>query len=290
MKQEITGYTALYCLLGSPVAHSISPQMYNAAFQALGIDARYLTFDVQPDGLHTAVQGLKTLGVKGFNLTMPLKREMVRFCDRLSPAAEICGAVNTIVNDNGILTGHTTDGIGYILAAKDAGYDLRGEKIVQLGAGGAGISFLVQAALDGVRQIDLFNGHARPELLEIVHQLQTRTRCDVRFHLLADTEALRSALMGADLLLNTTPVGMGPDHLNECLIPDPKWLPKKLIVSDMIYEPMETKLLRIARQRGCATFNGMYMLLYQGAEAFHIWTGRQMPVDEIKKRYFQRGK
>lgn len=290
MKQEITGHTSLYCLLGSPVAHSISPQMYNATFQALGIDARYLAFDVKSDALCDAVKGLRILGVKGFNLTMPLKREMVPFCDRLSPAAEICGAVNTIVHENGTLIGHTTDGIGYILAAKDAGYDLRGKKIVQLGAGGAGTSFLVQAALDGVRQIDLFNGHARPELLEIVRQLQTRTRCDVRFHLLADTDALRGALLGADLLLNTTPVGMGPDHLHESLITDPQWLPEKLVVSDMIYEPMETKLLRIARERGCRTFNGMYMLLYQGAEAFRIWTGRQMPVEEIKKRYFQKGK
>ena len=288
MKQEITGRTALYCLLGSPVAHSISPQMYNATFERLGIDARYLAFDIKSDQLRTAVQGLKTIGVRGFNLTMPLKREMVPYCDRLSPAAEICGAVNTIVNENGILTGHTTDGIGYLLAAKDAGYDLRGKKIVQLGAGGAGTSFLVQAALDGVRQINLFNGHPRPELLEIVRQLQARTRCDVRFHLLADTDALQKALLDADLLLNTTPVGMGPDHLDACLIPDPQWLPQKLVVSDMIYEPMETKLLRIARERGCRTFNGMYMLLYQGAEAFRIWTGTNMPVEEIKKRYFQK--
>ena len=139
MKQEITGHTALYCLLGSPVAHSISPQMHNASFLHHGIDARYLAFDVKPEQLADAINGLKAIGIKGFNLTMPLKREMVPFCDRLSPAAEICGAVNTVINENGILTGTTTDGIGYLLSAKDAaGFDdLHGKKIVQLGAGGA---------------------------------------------------------------------------------------------------------------------------------------------------------
>lgn len=286
MKQEITGHTALYCLLGSPVAHSISPQMHNASFIYHGIDARYLAFDVKPEQLADAVHGLKAIGVKGFNLTMPLKREMVPFCDRLSPAAEICGAVNTIINENGILTGTTTDGIGYLLSAKDAGLDLRGKKMVQLGAGGAGVSTLVQAALDGTAQIDLFNAHARPELLKIVHQLQERTHCDVRFHLLADQDALRQTIAGADLLVNTTPVGMAPDMTGQSLITDPSWFHPNLVVSDMIYEPMETKLLALARQAGCKTFNGLYMLLYQGAASFKIWTGLEMPVEEIKKKYF----
>lgn len=288
MKQEITGHTALYCLLGSPVAHSISPQMHNASFLHHGIDARYLAFDVKPEQLADAVSGLRAIGVRGFNLTMPLKREMVPFCDRLSPAAEICGAVNTVINENGILTGTTTDGIGYLLSAKDAaGFDdLHGKKIVQLGAGGAGVSALVQAALDGAAQIDLFNAHARPELLRIVEQLQTRTRCDVRFHLLADQDALKKAVGQADLLVNTTPVGMAPNLEGQSLITDPGWFHKNLVVSDMIYEPMETKLLALAHQAGCKTFNGLYMLLYQGAAAFKIWTGLEMPVEEIKKKYF----
>lgn len=210
MKQEITGHTAFYCLLGSPVAHSISPQMYNLSFQRAGIDARYLAFDVKESELKTAVDGLRVMGVKGFNLTMPHKRTMVPLCDRLSPAAEICGAVNTVINENGILTGHTTDGIGYILAARDAGYEVRGKRMVQLGAGGAGASALVQAALDGAARIDLFNAHPRPELLRIVGELGRRTRCDVKFHLLSETEELKAALQEADLLVNTTPVGMAP--------------------------------------------------------------------------------
>ena len=288
MKQEITGHTAFYCLLGSPVAHSISPQMYNLSFQRAGIDARYLAFDVKEHELKTAVDGLRVMGVKGFNLTMPHKRTLVPLCDRLSPAAEICGAVNTVINENGILTGHTTDGIGYILAARDAGYEVRGKRMVQLGAGGAGASALVQAALDGAARIDLFNAHPRPELLRIVGELGRRTRCDVRFHLLSETEELKAALQEADLLVNTTPVGMAPQYLGQSLIQDPSWLRPDLIVSDMIYEPRETRLLQMAKERGCRTFNGLYMLLFQGTAAFKIWTGRQMPVEELKKRYFDK--
>ncbi len=288
MKREITGHTALYCLLGSPVAHSISPQMHNASFLYHGIDARYLSFDVKPDMLGKAVDGLRALGVKGFNLTMPLKREVLAYCDRLSPAAEICGAVNTVVNENGVLTGHTTDGIGYIGAARDAGVDIRGKKIVQLGAGGAGVSALVQCALDGARQIDLFNAHPRPELIRITRQLCDRTRCDVRFHLLSERDALKKAIGEADLLVNTTPVGMAPDHAGQSLITEKEWFHKDLVVSDMIYEPMETELLRLAREAGCRTFNGIYMLLYQGVAAFKIWTGKDMPVEEIKRKYFDK--
>ena len=288
MRKEITGRTAFYCLLGSPVAHSISPQMYNFTFAEAGLDARYLAFDVKEGALRAAVDGLKALGVKGFNLTMPLKRPMAALCDRLSAAAEICGAVNTVSFENGILTGHTTDGIGYISAARDAGYEVRGKKMVQLGAGGAGASALVQAALDGAAKIDLFNGHPRPELLRIVGELQKRTRCDVRFHLLSEREALKKALAEADLLVNTTPVGMGPQYLGQSLIEDPAWLRPELIVSDMIYEPRETKLLQIAKGRGCRTFNGLYMLLFQGAAAYKIWTGREMPVEALKKRSFDK--
>ena len=137
MKDRITGHTVLTGLLGSPVAHSISPMMHNESFRQLGLDYAYLAFDVGTDNLKTAVEGLKVLGVRGFNLTMPDKNLMCTYCDKLSPAAELIGAVNTVVNDNGVLTGHTTDGIGYMEAARDAGYDLTGKTMTLLGGGGA---------------------------------------------------------------------------------------------------------------------------------------------------------
>ena len=157
MKDRITGHTVLTGLLGSPVAHSISPMMHNESFRQLGLDYAYLAFDVGTDNLKTAVEGLKVLGVRGFNLTMPDKNLMCTYCDKLSPAAELIGAVNTVVNDNGVLTGHTTDGIGYMEAARDAGYDLTGKTMTLLGGGGAATAICVQAALDGLKEIRVFN-------------------------------------------------------------------------------------------------------------------------------------
>ena len=152
----ITGHTALICLLGSPCAHSISPMMHNASFEALGLDYRYLAFDVNEATLPTAVAGLKVLGARGFNLTMPDKNLMVSLCDDLSTAARIIGAVNTVVNENGRLIGHNTDGIGYMQSVKDAGYDIIDKKMTLLGAGGAATAILVQAALDGLKEISVF--------------------------------------------------------------------------------------------------------------------------------------
>lgn len=287
MSKHTTGHTKLLCLLGSPVAHSISPEMHNEACALLDLDYEYLAFDVTSDRLETAVKGLKELGVCGFNITMPDKNKMAELCDELSPAAQICGAVNTVVNDNGRLIGHTTDGVGYMMSAKDAGCDLTGKHMVQLGAGGAGTAILVQAAMDGLAAIDVFNTRDAfwPRVEGIVAQLNECTGCKVTLHDLADLDDLRTCLGQADLLLNTTPVGMSLIH--GCLIPDPSYFHPGLVVSDVIYEPKETRLLKMAREAGLKTFNGMYMLLYQGAASFRIWTGQEMPAQQIKERYFQ---
>lgn len=284
--KEITGRTGLLCLLGSPVAHSISPQMHNEACRLLGIDMRYLAFDVKTEELETAVKGLVTLGARGFNLTMPLKNKMPELCDELSPAARIGGAVNTVVNDGGKLIGHTTDGIGYMLAARNEGVDLVGKRMVQLGAGGAGTAILIQAAMDGVASIDVFNAKDAfwPRVEGIVKELNEKTSCHVTLYDLKDVESLKRCISQADLLLNTTPVGMS--RVPGCLIPDTSFLHEGLVVSDVIYEPQETELLRMAREAGLKTFNGMYMLLYQGAESFRLWTGCDMPVEAIKEKYF----
>ena len=286
MSRNVTGHTGLLCLLGIPVAHSISPEMHNEACRILDLDYEYLAFDVKPLHLEAAVRGLVNLGVRGFNLTMPDKNDMALLADELSPAAKISGAVNTVVNDNGHLTGHTTDGIGWMRSARDAGVDPVGKKMVQLGAGGAGTAILVQAAIDGVKEIDVFNAHDNfwPRVEHIVAQLNAETQCQVRLHDLKNMEELKSCLQGADILLNTTPVGMS--RIPGCLIPDPSYFHEGLVVADVIYEPKETELLRMAREAGLKTFNGMYMLLYQGAASFELWTGKQMPTEEIKAKFF----
>lgn len=289
MESRITGHTVLTGLLGSPVAHSISPMMHNEAFRQLGLDYAYLAFNVGTDNLKTAVEGLKVLGVRGFNLTMPDKNLMAEYCDKLSPAAEIIGAVNTVVNDNGVLTGHTTDGIGYMQAARDAGFDLTGKNMTLLGGGGAATAICVQAALDGLKEIRVFNikDEFYPRLQSLVDKINDKTDCKVTLEDLADEEALKKSIETSHILVNGTSVGMSP-NVDGCLIKDMSVFRSDLIVSDVIYNPEETKLLRLAREHGCQTFNGLYMLLYQGAAAFKIWTGQDMPVDIIKEKYFSR--
>lgn len=287
MSDRITGTTVLTGLLGSPVAHSISPLMHNASFEALGLDYAYLCFDVGTDRLKEAVEGLRAMGARGWNLTMPDKNLMCQLADKLSPASEISGAVNTIVNDDGVLTGYTTDGTGYMRAAEEAGFSLPGKVMTLLGGGGAATAILVQAALDGMKEIRVFNRKSPTfdRLSAIAVQLNRRTDCLVTVHPLEDTENLRASIADSDILTNATNIGMAP-HTDACPIPDASFLRPELIVSDIIYNPRQTKLLQMASEIGCPFFNGLYMLLYQGAASFELWTGREMPVELIKEKYF----
>ena len=287
MNNEIDGHTILTGLLGSPVSHSISPLMHNESFRQLGLNYIYLAFDVKTDKLQTAVEGLRALNVRGFNLTMPNKNEMCKLCDRLSPAAKISGAVNTVVNDNGILTGYTTDGIGYMQSLKEAGHNVIGKKMTLLGAGGASTAILVQAALDGVKEISVFNNRSSSfiRMEKVIEELKTVSDCEIHLYGYSDEKILRREISESILLTNGTSVGMAP-HTDASIITDCSMFHKDLIVSDVIYNPRETKLLQMARNFGCPTLNGLYMLLFQGAEAFKLWTGKEMPVEMVKGKYF----
>ena len=284
----ITGHTGLTALLGSPVAHSISPLMHNEAFRLLDLDYTYLCFDVNEDTLATAVEGLKACGIRGFNLTMPNKNKIVELLDELSPAARLIGAVNTVVNDNGHLTGYNTDGVGYMQAVKDAGYDITGKTITVMGAGGAATAICAQAALDGVKKIHIFARETSrfwSRTQKLVENINSTLPCKAVLHENKDTAALSQAIAQSALLLNATSVGMAP-NTDGTIITDTSLYHPDLIVSDVIYNPRETRFLREAKEAGCRTFNGMYMLLYQGAEAFRLWTGKEMPVAEIKAKFF----
>lgn len=285
--KEITGHTVLTGLLGSPVAHSISPMMHNEGFRQLDLDYVYLCFDVNTDNLKTAVEGMKVMGVRGFNCTMPDKNLMCELADELSPAAKMIGAVNTVLNENGKLTGYNTDGIGYMQAVKDAGHDIIGKKMTLMGAGGAATAVCVQAALDGVKEINVFS--IRDQFFEraqkMVDTINKETNCKASLYDFQDETVLKHSIDNSDILTNGTSVGMAP-KTEACIIKDKSFLHEGLIVSDVIYNPRETTLLKMAKESGCATFNGLYMLLYQGAEAFKIWTGKEMPVEIIKEKYF----
>lgn len=287
MSRIITGHTKLTGLLGSPIAHSISPMMHNEAFEQLDLDYAYLAFDVNTENLKTAIDGLRALNVRGFNLTMPNKNLMCKLCDKLSPVAEIAGAVNTVVNNHGILTGYTTDGIGYMESVKEAGLNIIGQKITVLGAGGAATSIIVQAAFDGVSEISIFNQKSKSyeRMEEIASKLRKQTNCKLNLFTYDSPDILRKEISESILLVNTTPVGMAP-NTEASLITDTSMFHPHLTVSDIIYNPEETQLLRLAKEAGCNTFNGLYMLLYQGAAAFKLWTGEDMPIDIIKEKYF----
>ena len=289
MSKKITGHTGLACLLGSPVEHSISPAMHNEAFELLGLDYAYLAFDVDVDAMPQTVEGLRNMNVLGFNVTMPGKNIMCELCDELSPAARIGGAVNTVFNDNGTLTGYTTDGIGFMEACKDADFEIIGKKMTLLGAGGAASAILIQAALDGVSQISVFSIHDmfRSRIEKIAAILNLETNCKISLYDFEDPEVLRREVQDSVILVNGTSVGMAP-NTDACIIKDTSILHKDLMVFDVIYSPEETKLLKLAREAGCRTANGLYMLLYQGAASFKIWTGQDMPIDLIKNKYFKR--
>ena len=291
---EISGCTKMICLLGSPVAHSMSPAMHNEAFAELGLDYRYLAFDVKEGELAGVMDSFRRMGVRGFNLTMPLKTEAVALCDRLSPAAEIAGSVNTVVLENdGTATGHTTDGIGFTESARQEGVDFRGQKVTLLGTGGAGIAILVQLALDGAREVAVFEragSRFRDRTARVVAELNERTHCHVTVYDYEDA-VMQQQIAESCLLINATNVGMAP-NTDACIIPDPSWLTKRaaapLVVADVIYNPRKTKLLEMAEACGLKSFNGINMLLYQGAAAFELWTGKKMPTEKIKAKFFQK--
>lgn len=289
MNIPITGHTRLGGLLGSPVSHSISPMMHNTGFQELGLDYVYLCFDVGKEKLGGVVQTLRDMNVYGFNLTMPDKEAVIPFLDELSLAAQLIGAVNTVKNENGRLIGYNTDGIGFMKAARESGCNVTGKEMTLLGAGGAACAIAAQAAIDGVSKLHLVSrrGRSWEKAGHLVERINEKTSCQADLTDLADTDTLRSLLASSTLLTNATSVGMAP-NVDATPIEDTSMFYPELTVSDVIYNPRETRLLAQAREKGCKTFNGMYMLLYQGEEAFRIWTGKEMPTELIKEKYFSR--
>ena len=283
MAQRITGHTEVYGIIADPIRHSISPMMHNTAFEALGIDGVYVAFETPEEMFDRAVQGLFAMGIKGFNVSMPYKRAIMEYLDELSPAAKLCRAVNTVVRkEDGTYAGHLTDGIGFIRSLKECGFEMKDKKVVLLGKGGAATAIGVQAALEGAAKISIFN---RSDAGELAGLLRDNTGCRAEAHSISDLSMLKKELETADILINGTNVGMGALQ-GQCLIPDVSYLRKELWVVDIIYNPAETELLKMAKEAGCTTLNGLGMLLYQGAEAFQLWTGCEMPVDEVKKAAF----
>ena len=290
MESRINGHTRLFALIGSPVGHSGSPAMHNYSFARRGIDAAYLAFDVPEERTADAVEALRTLHAGGFNVTMPCKTETARLVDRLSPAAELIGACNTVVMEaDGTLTGHNTDGIGFVRNLKEHGVEVEGQRIVILGTGGAATAITVQAALDGAAQIAVFNrrGGSYANGEKTVEKVRNAVPDIGKVYIedIYNREVLEQAVAESDILVNATCLGMCP---MEDRTPVPaEFLHPDLAVADVVYNPRETRLLREAKQAGCrAVIGGIGMLLWQGAEAFRLFTGQEMPVEEVRARFF----
>ena len=285
MEQRIKGTTGLMALIGSPVGHSGSPAMYNFSFRHHNLDYAYMAFDIKEDQVPAALDAIRLFKMRGANVTMPCKNEVAKHMDELSPAARIIGAVNTIVNEDGKLVGHITDGIGFVRNLKEHGVDVKGKKMVVLGAGGAATAIQVQCALDGAREISIFN--IKDAFFERTLQTAEKIRkavpeCVVNVYDIADTAKMTEEIQSSDIFANATIVGMKPMD-DQSVVKDLSAFRPGLVVADAVYNPEETKLLREAKEAGCTCVGGKGMLLWQGAAAYKLYTGLEMPTAEYQK-------
>ena len=288
MEKRITGSTGLLGLIGSPVSHSGSPAMCNYSFQELGLDYAYLAFDVPVSEVKNAIQAIRTFHMRGCNVTMPCKTEVVQYMDELSPAAQIIGAVNTIVNEDGRLVGHITDGTGFVDNLKDQGTQVKGKKLTIAGGGGAATAVQVQCALDGAREISIFNRKDAffGRTVETAEKIKKACpNCVVNVYDIEDQEKMKEEMADSDIFVNATIVGMKPME-NESVVKDVSAFHKDLVVCDVVYNPRETKLLKEAKEKGCKCIGGEGMLLWQGVAAFKLYTGKDMPVEGVKRILF----
>ena len=273
---KVTGKTSVYGIFGYPVKHSLSSLMQNAAFSKKAIDAVYVPFEVPPENLKEAVEGVRALGIKGLNVTVPHKERIVEHLDYLSDEAELLGAVNTVKNENGELTGYNTDAEGFLRSLLEEGVDLEGKRALMFGAGGAARAVGYALLKGGVKFLNIVNRNFSrgKEVGELLGKLG-----NVLVYPLKES-TIEVLLKDVDLIVNTTSLGMKPD---DPLLFDYSKIPSGVTVVDIIYNPPETPLLKAAREKGCKTVNGLGMLVHQGAVAFEIWTGEKAPVETMRE-------
>jgi shikimate dehydrogenase len=273
----ISGKTRVCAILGDPVQHSLSPVIHNAAFNEVGLNLVYVAFNVGVTELKDAILGAKTLGIHGLNITMPHKHSVMNYLDKINMTAKNIGAVNTILNKNGILIGYNTDGAGAMLALKENGICTEEKKLVLLGAGGAAKAIAYQAAQE-VEELVILNRTVEKakQLAKILQSFNAKV-----IGKMLSNNVLYKELTTANILVNATSVGMYPDNNNSPVPSD--LLTSDLCVMDIIYNPLNTKLLNDAKYAGAKTVSGVDMLIYQGAVAFEIWTKCTAPVEVMKK-------
>ena len=281
---DVTAKYELIGLMAYPIRHSLSPEMQNKALEKAGLPFTYMAFEVDNDSFPAAIEGLKALKMRGTGVSMPNKQLACEYVDELTPAANLVGAIYSIGNDDGELRCYNSDGTGHIRAIKESGFDIKGKTMVLLGAGGASTAIGAQGAIEGLKEIKLFNRRDEffDKALAFAQRVNENTDCVVTVTDLADQQAFAEALASADILTNGTKVGMKPLE-NESLVNDISLLHPGLLVTECVYNPHMTKLLQQAQQAGCKTIDGYGMLLWQGAEQFTLWTGKDFPLEYVKQ-------
>ena len=268
-----SGTTRLAAVIGSPVRHSLSPLLHNTAFEALGLDWVYVALEVAEGGAPAALDAMRTLGIAGLSVTMPHKEAVADNCDALSADAAALGAVNCVVNEEGRLTGHNTDGDGFLAAAAaELGFDAAGARCVLLGAGGAARSIALSLSRAGATELAIVN--------RTLERAQRTVDLIGTCGSVVEPDGAAAAVASADLVVNATSVGMGGAEGAELPI-DPSLLHADQVVIDIVYRPLRTPLLAAAQERGARTANGVSMLVHQAALAFTLWTGQPAPVDAM---------
>ncbi|OPA78363.1 shikimate dehydrogenase [Paenibacillus selenitireducens] len=272
----ISSEASVFGVIGDPIRHSKSPLMHNSALQALGIDGVYTALHVKPEDIGEAIRGIRALGFRGINVTIPHKLNVIPLLDELDEGAKFIGAVNTIVNDKGRLIGYNTDGIGYVRSLKEeVEPDLAGRRILVIGAGGAARGIVYALTQESPEVIWIANRTIeRAEELALALQ-----HCGNLVGI--GTEQISDICGDVDIIINTTSVGMFP-HMEETPI-SLEGFRTDIIVSDLIYNPLETTILRQARERGSRTHGGLGMFVYQGAYAFEYWTGQTAPIEVMRQ-------
>ncbi|WCT54661.1 shikimate dehydrogenase [Paenibacillus kyungheensis] len=275
-KTNSSHHTLLLGVMGDPIGHSKSPAMHNIALEASGIPGMYVPLHVKPEHLAEAVAGTKALGFSGFNVTIPHKVEMMKLMDELDESAICCGAVNTVVIKDGKLKGYNTDGIGYVRSLKEElNSELSGKHITILGAGGAARGVVYALLREEPASVTIIN-----RTLDKAEQLAQEFSHDTLQVQSGSYDTLDKVLPQTDILINTTSIGMSPNSDDTPL--EQRQIPEGIVVSDLIYNPLETRLLREAKSRGCTVIGGLGMFVYQGAYAYEYWTGEPAPISVMR--------
>jgi shikimate dehydrogenase len=275
---DITGKTRICGVIGDPIEHTLSPTMHNAAFKEIGLDLVFLALKVTPDQLENAVKGVRSFNMLGLNITMPHKDKIVNYIDELDPSANYLKSVNTILNSNGLLTGYNTDGIGAMQALLQNKIDPKGKKMLILGCGGTARA-IAFAAAKTVDQIVILNRTPRKSR-EFANKLSNTLKTKIKGDALT-SKSIKRNMQDSQIIINATSVGMDPqDKIS--LIP-PNLIEPSQIILDVVYDPLDTKLIKDAKKVGAKTINGVEMLIHQGAASFEIWTNQPAPVEAMRK-------